>query len=172
MEKYQFSAEQQSLMEGMKFPCAIYQFVDHRVVTLVLTDGFCELFGYTDRAQAYFDMDHDMYKDTHPDDVSRIADAAVHFATEGGKYEVRYRSRTAGGKEYRIIHAQGTHTYTPEGVRLAQIWYTDEGACTEQALGRCPPSPPTAMISSPACRAWSISSRRSGKPPSAAARAR
>ena len=135
MEKYQFSAEQQSLMEGMKIPFAIYQFVDHRVVTLVLTDGFCELFGYTDRTQAYYDMDHDMYKDTHPDDVSRIADAAVHFATEGGKYEVRYRSRTAGGTDYRIIHAQGIHTYTPEGVRLAQIWYTDEGACTEQALG-------------------------------------
>ena len=133
MEKYQFSLAQQTLMEGMKVPFAIYQFVDRRVVTLVLSDGFCALFGYTDRAQAYYDMDHDMYKGTHPDDVSRIADAAVRFATEGGRYDVRYRTRTVTGAEYRSIHALGVHTYTEGGVRLAQVWYTDEGPCESEA---------------------------------------
>lgn len=133
MERYSFTSEQLSILEGMKVPFAVYQFVDRRVVTLALSDGFCELFGYTDRAQAYYDMDHDMYKDTHPDDVSRIADAAVRFATEGGRYDVRYRTKTSDGAAYRSIHALGVHTYTDDGVRLAQVWYTDEGACTEGA---------------------------------------
>ena len=126
MERYQFTAEQRALMERMQMPFAIYQFLDKRVVTLVLSDGFCKLFGYEDRAQAYYDMDNDMYKDTHPDDAARVANAAFRFAVEGGKYEVIYRSKNGSG--YRIIHAAGEHVYTDTGVRLAHIWYTDEGS--------------------------------------------
>ncbi len=125
------------MLERLKQPFAVYQFVDRRVVTLVLSDGFCELFGYDDRAEAYYDMDHDMYKDAHPDDVARIANAAVHFATEGGRYEVIYRTRKKGSADYRVVHAMGEHVYTDDGVRLAHVWYTDEGTYVEpsQASG-------------------------------------
>jgi len=108
-------------------PFAIYQFVDRRVATLILSDGFCELFGYTDRAKAYHDMDNDMYVDTHPDDASRIAEEALRFATEGGSYDVIYRSRIPGTKDYRMIHAMGEHFRASTGERLAAVWYTDEG---------------------------------------------
>ena len=74
-----------------------------------------------------------MYVDTHPDDVARIADAAVRFATEGGRYEVIYRSRIKGTDVYRIIHAFGEHVYTDSGVRLAQVWYSDEGTVSESS---------------------------------------
>ena len=131
MEKYEFTAEARSLMEQMQVPFAVYQFLDKRVVTLALSDGFCRLFGYADRAQAYYDMDHDMYKDTHPDDTARIANAAFRFATEGGKYEVIYRTKTKGSSDYRIVHAFGEHVYTETGVRLAHIWYADEGTYLE-----------------------------------------
>ena len=124
MEKYSYTPEQRACMEGMEVPFAVYQFLDHRVVTLILSDGFCQLFGYAERAQAYYDMDHDMYKDAHPDDVSRIADAAVRFATEGGQYDVFYRTRIPDSREYRVVHALGVHFFTPEGIRLAQVWYT------------------------------------------------
>ena len=119
------------LLESMQQPLAVYQFVDKRVVTIALSDGFCELFGYEDRARAYDDMDHDMYKDTHPDDTARIANAAFLFATKGGKYEVIYRSRIPGSEDYRMIHAQGRHVMTKDGVRLAHVWYTDEGNYSE-----------------------------------------
>ncbi len=132
MEKYSYTPEQRACMEGMEVPFAVYQFLDHRVVTLILSDGFCQLFGYAERAQAYYDMDHDMYKDAHPDDVSRIADAAVRFATEGGQYDVFYRTRIPDSREYRVVHALGVHFHTPEGVRLAQVWYTDEGPAGEE----------------------------------------
>ena len=131
MTRYRFSDQQQAIYENLRQPFAVYQFVDKRVVTLVLSDGFCCMFGYTDRKQAMYDMDHNMYKDTHPDDVTRIANAAVRFATEGGEYDVIYRSRIPETSRYRVIHAHGEHVLTEDGVRLAHVWYTNEGEYTE-----------------------------------------
>ena len=81
MERYSYSPQERAVLEKLQQPFAVYQFIDRRVVTLILSDGFCRLFGYEDREQAMYDMDHDMYKDAHPDDVARIASAAVRFAT-------------------------------------------------------------------------------------------
>ena len=133
MDRYSFSTEKRAALESLRQPFAVYQFIDKRVVTLILSDGFCELFGYADREEAVYDMDHDMYKDTHPDDVARIANAAVRFATEGGRYEVVYRTRRKNSTAYTVVHAVGEHIYTEDGVRLAQIWYMDEGTCVENA---------------------------------------
>ena len=66
MDRYSFSTEKRAALESLRQPFAVYQFIDKRVVTLILSDGFCELFGYADREEAVYDMDHDMYKDTHP----------------------------------------------------------------------------------------------------------
>lgn len=132
MDRYHFSKEEQAIFEGLKQPFAIYQFVDKRVVTLALSDGFCDLFGYDDRSEAYYDMDHDMYKETHPDDAARIANAAVSFAVDEVPYNVVYRVRTKKCNCYRIIHATGKHVYTDTGIRLAHVWYTDEGVFTQE----------------------------------------
>ncbi|MCR5090437.1 MAG: EAL domain-containing protein [Oscillospiraceae bacterium] len=131
MEKYRFPKPLQTAYEKLSAPFAVYQYVDRRVVTLALSDGFCELFGYRDRKAAYLEMDRDMYRDTHPDDVARIANAASHFAREGGSYEVIYRSRKAEGG-WRVIHATGKHVCPEPGVRLAEISYTDEGDYAEE----------------------------------------
>ncbi len=127
MARYRFSDAEFSLMESSRIPFAIYQFIDKRVVTLVLTQGFCDLFGFDDRAEAYHLMDNDMYRDAWPDDVGRISEEALRFATDGGRYEAIYRTKRANGKDYMIVHAQGEHITMPDGTRLAQIWYTDEG---------------------------------------------
>ena len=131
MERYRLPEQEQKLFESLAQPFAVYQFLDKRVVTIALSDGFCELFGYSDRAKACEDMDHNMYRDTHPDDAARIANEAFLFATRGGKYETIYRSRIPGSTEYRVIHAHGRHVVTEDGARLAQVWYTDEGHYTE-----------------------------------------
>ncbi|MBQ7515862.1 MAG: GGDEF domain-containing protein [Schwartzia sp.] len=127
MERYEFKKEQMAFIEGMRQPFAVYQFVDKKVVTLALSDGFCKLFGYEDRARAYHDMDHDMYKDVHPDDAARIASVAIQFATRGGRYEVIYRTKRPGGAGYMVIHALGEHVMTETGVQIAHVWYTEEG---------------------------------------------
>ena len=54
MKRYQLPQQEKTALERLRQPFAIYQFVDKRVVTLLLSDGFCKLFGYDDRAQAYW----------------------------------------------------------------------------------------------------------------------
>ena len=130
MESYRFTPEQQFIMEKSKIPYAVYQFIDKRLVTLAISDGFCDLFGFEDRKQAYYIMENDMYRDTHPDDKARIANAALHFAAEGGSYDVVYRSKAKSGG-YMVVHANGEEMYTSTGLRLAMVWYTNEGPYIE-----------------------------------------
>lgn len=127
MEKFRYSEEEQAFLEDSSVPFAVYQFINKRVVTIALSQGFIELSGYTEmsREELYALMDRNMYQDTHPDDVSAIGNAALQFATEGGEYDVIYRSKRGG--EYRIIHAYGKHFYKKNGVKLAFVWYTDHG---------------------------------------------
>ncbi len=125
-------------MEGSRIPFAVYQFIEGRVVTLVLSAGFLDLFGYTGKDQAYNDMDNDMYKDIHPDDAARIADAALRFAKDGAensRYDVIYRSKNSNHAGYNIIHAMGEHIRTGTGERLAQVWYTYEGSYSDKENG-------------------------------------
>lgn len=129
MKKYCFDASAKALLESMPTPLAVYQFVDKRVVALALSVGFCRLFGY-DLEEAYYLMDHGMYRDTHPDYKARIANAAFRFATLDERYEVIYRTWTEEG--YRIVHAMGEHVMLETGERLAYVWYTDEGAYAEE----------------------------------------
>ena len=127
MGRYEYSELERKILERSRIPFAVYQYVDEKVVSLILSDGFCDLFGYTDRANAHHDMDNDMYAETHPDDASGLAEAAIEFAAGGDRYDLIYRTRIQGSAEYRIIHAVGEHFYTSGGERLAIVWYTDEG---------------------------------------------
>ena len=131
-EKYNYDPKTREILEHLAVPFAVYQFIDMHVVPLVISDGFCRLFGYDDKSRAYSDMELDMYRDTHPDDVVRIANAAYSFATGSGRYETIYRTKVAGSSDYRIIHAFGEHFITETGVRLAQVWYSDEGICCDE----------------------------------------
>lgn len=132
MDRYRFSPTELSLMENSPIPLAVYQFIDKRVVTLALSAGFCKLFGY-ELEEAYYLMDNDMYRDTHPDDVARIGNAAFLFATQDEKYNVVYRTKCEHG--YAIIHARGEHINTEDGTRIAVIHYTFEGHYTDEAYG-------------------------------------
>ena len=68
MSKYQYAKNEFALMEHTGIPLAVYQYIDKRVISLVISDGFCRLFGYS-REEVYDVMDNDMYRDTHPDDI-------------------------------------------------------------------------------------------------------
>lgn len=129
--QYKYEPQEFSLIENSTLAFAIYQFINQRVVTIALSAGFCTLFGFDDRAEAYSIMDNDMYRDTHPDDIARIADAALRFATKDEPYDVIYRSKV--NSKYLIIHARGEHIYK-NGTRLAVVWYFQEGEYHEDNL--------------------------------------
>lgn len=42
-----------------------------------------------------------------------------------------FRTKAGADQDYHVIHAHGKHLYTDTGVRLAHIWYMDEGAYIE-----------------------------------------
>ncbi len=81
----------------------------------MLSDGFCQLFGYADRAQAYHGMDFDMYREVHPGDAARLANTVFRFVSEDDKLDVIYRGRAKGSAGYHIIHAFGRHALTEAG---------------------------------------------------------
>lgn len=126
MERYCFDQHTQEAFEHCVVPIGIYQVVDGRVVTLVASDGLCELFGYKTRAEAVEKMNRDMYWNVHPDDVRRVEDAAAAFITEDRPYNLVCRVMAENG--YRLIHTRGRHITTETGERLAVVWYIDEGA--------------------------------------------
>jgi hypothetical protein len=100
MSRYQFEEQELKLIEGSSIPCAVYQFIDKRVVTIALSSAFCEMLHYEPMEEAYRLMDNDMYRDAHPDDVARIADAAFRFATDGGEYNVAFNAQKTA--EYKV----------------------------------------------------------------------
>ena len=132
MEKYRFDSATHSMLDKLCVPFAVYQLVDKRVETILLSDGFCDLFGFEKKDEAYYVMENDMWRLTHPEDKARVANEAYRFAIEGGKFEIVYRTLTRNRTDYMIVHAIGEHVYTDDGVRLAYLWYTDEGTYTTE----------------------------------------
>lgn len=131
-ERFYFDARTQEILEHLTIPFAIYQYIDKRVVTVALSQGFCTEFGFKTLRDAYQAMDNDMYRATHPDDKSRVADAAYRFAAFDVPYDMVYRTRTLKDPDYIILHAYGKSIYPKPGVRLCLTWYAYEGHFSEE----------------------------------------
>jgi len=135
MERYQFTRTELDILEQLPNPLAVYQFVGRQVYTLALSDGFREMFGYEDKAEAYRLMNQDPCYNTHPDDVARVEEAIRRFIFEDARYEVIFRAKEFNGQDYRVVHVIGKHVYK-DGIRLAYVAFTDEGTYTEQEDAR------------------------------------
>ena len=130
MEKYQFSDMERAVLEKLPSPLAVYQFVDRHIFVLALSDGYRKMFGFDDIPEAYRILDQDVFYNVHPDDVARMSEAARRFISADVPYEVIFRARKHGEQDYRIAHGRGDHIFTQTGVRLAYVWFTDEGTYT------------------------------------------
>jgi len=126
MDRYQFGEEERAILEKLNIPMAIYQFIDKRVVTLLVTDGMCNIMGMNREAVITL-LDNDMYRDTHPDDKARVADAAYKFASGGDSFDCVYRTLAHALGEYVILHSHGEHFFTSDGTMLSSTVYMLEG---------------------------------------------
>ncbi|MDC7277953.1 EAL domain-containing protein [Butyrivibrio fibrisolvens] len=126
MDKYNFDESEKRVLERLNIAMAIYQYIDKRVVTVLVTDGMCKLMGM-EREDVIALLDEDMYKDTHPDDKARVADAALKFAAGGDNYDCVYRTMSKYTNDYVILHAHGEHFFTPSGLMLSATIYMVEG---------------------------------------------
>lgn len=137
-EQYRFSPEVQAVLEGSPIPFAVYQLSDHRVVTVLLSDGFVKLSGASSREECIQLMNTDMYRYTDPADVARIEDLAYRFAIGKDEvYDAVYRSKLPDQNEYHLLHSMGRHITVDGNVQLAMIWYMDETSASQKtAHGR------------------------------------
>ena len=134
-EIFRFDPATQNILENLTIPFAVYQYIDKRIATIALSRGFCDEFGFKTLRDAYYVMDHDMYRAAHPDDKTRVADAAYRFAAFDAPYDIVYRTRTLKDPDYIILHAYGKSIYPAPGVRLCLTWYAYEGKCvTDQGV--------------------------------------
>ena len=124
MKKYQYDKEELSLLERACVPLAIYQYIDKRIVTLAISDGFLDLFEIPDRESAIKTISKDLYYGCHPDDLAMLENAAHLFASTDQPYNIVYRTRIGG--RYKILHARGTHVQKG-GAKLEVVWFSDEG---------------------------------------------
>ena len=135
MNPFVFTADMMPLLEAMPQPLAIYRLAGRQVYAEVFSNGFCKLFGYKDRQKAYIDMNTDMFRYTHPDDVARVSDAIQEQIRIGGGVSVYYRTQIRDGSSqgYRIIHATGNAIPTDSDIRTALVTFTDEGPYQEES---------------------------------------
>ena len=114
-------------LEKSEIPLAVYQFVDCRVRTLLVSNGLVrwQAPGSTREDVVRF-LDEDMYRDVHPEDAVYIATRAAEFAKlEDGRYDAVYRQKLYGKDEYRTIHAVGYHRHVDGGAKCAVVVYDD-----------------------------------------------
>ena len=114
-------------LESSEIPLAVYQFVDGRVRTVLVSEGLVHwLAPGTTREDMVRILDSDMYRNVHPDDSVYVVSKAVEFAKQPeGRYEVVYRQKLYGHDKYSTIHALGYHRCLEDGTRCAVIVYDD-----------------------------------------------
>ena len=122
--RYQFSAEGRQALEDLPIALAVYQYIQDHVVTLLVSDGLCRMYGLL-REEIIQRMDQDMFRSVHPDDVEMLAALGYRFATKEGPYDIVYRTRLGGRSDYRTLHVLGKYQTQENGVRLAYLTYTD-----------------------------------------------
>ncbi len=119
---YVFPEEIRKAYEAIPIPMVIDQFIDGKVVPLLVSDGFCRLVNL-DREAAMKWFSGGQFERIHPDDAGNIAHVSEEFAHQRSGYSVIFRARHADG--YHYIHAMGEWMTMPDGTELALLTYAD-----------------------------------------------
>ncbi|MBQ3270605.1 MAG: EAL domain-containing protein [Clostridia bacterium] len=119
---YSFPAEIRRAYESLPIALVFDQYIDGRVVPLLISDGFCELVGL-DRPKAMAWFTKGQFGRIHPDDVGNVARVSQGFIDHSCAYDVVFRCQHADG--YHLIHAVGKWLVMPDGTELAMLTYTD-----------------------------------------------
>jgi len=133
--KNRFSEGIRKELEDSEVPLAVYQFVDGRIHTVLVSNGLVRWMAPdATREKLVHFLDTDMYRDVHHEDVVYVASKAKDFAkSKDERYEVVYRQKLYGKDEFRTIHAMGYHRYSDDGTKYAVIVYDD----VTEALESC-----------------------------------
>lgn len=118
------SPAERKLFESFEIPLIIYDYVDGKVVTVLVSDGFCELKNM-DRRELAQRLNASMFNMVHPDDAGKLAHQGDAFARKQADYDVLFRARNADGQGYHICHTMGFWQTVASGRELAFLFYID-----------------------------------------------
>lgn len=121
--RFIFPREQKEAYERLILPVGVFQLVEDKVITLLVSDGLCEMAG-AGRVELIKHFNSNMFGNVHPDDVEALAEAGYKFARELGDYDVIYRTRFSENK-YHKLHVVGKFQTVGENTRVAFLVYTD-----------------------------------------------
>ncbi len=147
---FRFKEEVQTAYEKLPHPIAIFHILDNLFVPIVVSDGFCEMFGYDSRAEAYEQLDKYVFSNIHPDDVARLESEVHKTLTESGNYEIIYRAKTKDRSGYKVVRAVGKHICDENDVHLVHVMYADESEDVNRKISELQESVSSLLTNMPA----------------------
>lgn len=124
MEIIKFTEQQRKDYEQLPTSMAIYQIIDGKAKTLLVTDELCRLLRIS-REDLIANLDKSMFGFVHPDDIGRMAYFGKNFAAHTDeKYDVFFRWKTPKMEDYHIFHSWANHVLV-DGVSLGFFFYSD-----------------------------------------------
>lgn len=121
---YHFSKEYKEAYEMLPIPLGVYQLVNSKIVTLLVSDGLCDFLG-KERSLLMDHFNNNMFGNVHPDDAEMLARLGYRFATKRDSYDITYRTKLYGQTEYRYVHAVGQFRQMGDDTFLAFLEYAD-----------------------------------------------
>ena len=119
---YIFPDDIRKAYESLPAALVFDQYIDGRVVPLLISDGFCRLVGM-ERESAMQWFARGQFERVHPDDVGNVSRVSRGFIERTCDYDVLFRSLHPDG--YHFIHAVGNWLTMPDGTELALLTYND-----------------------------------------------
>ena len=126
---YQFPDQLRKTYESMRIPFAMYQYLNGKIVPVLVSDGLCDQMGMA-REKLIKLLEAGQYETMHPDDAGRIRRVSKGFAEHKNNYDVFFRSRH--GNSYHFIHAVGYWHTMPDGTEIALLTYQDISAARDE----------------------------------------
>ncbi len=127
---YQFSREVREAYERLNISMAIYQVIDGKVMTVLVSDGFCrarkDMREHLARA-----LDDSMFERIYPEDAGKLAMLGEEFARHQKPYNNIFRACDEDGNIH-WIHAIGYWQNMPDGTELAFCYYLNLSKSEEQ----------------------------------------
>ncbi|WP_260269673.1 PAS domain-containing protein [Lactobacillus delbrueckii] len=124
MEIIKFTEQQRKDYEQLPTGMAIYQIIDGKAKTLLVTDELCRLLRIS-REDLIVNLDKSVFGFGHPDDIGRMAYFGKNFAAHTDeKYDVFFRWKTPKMEDYHIFHSWANHVLV-DGVSLGFFFYSD-----------------------------------------------
>ena len=124
MPEYQFQPSERRQYETLPIPLGIYQVVNGKTRTLLVSDQLCQLMGMT-REELVKSFNDNMFAYVHPADIGKLSYYSEQLHLQGNKfsYNIFYLLRNARTGRYQHVHTIGRVKTMADGSVVAFLFY-------------------------------------------------